>query len=122
MFLRAPTVEMAYVWNIVPSFIGLIYASIAYTAAQELVRVRMRAVASAFTLFCLTLIGIGGGPWIAGSLSDMFAAQGAEFPLQHALELILLFNAGSIFCLLMAGRHYRRDVARATAEDIPTLA
>lgn len=115
MFLRAPTVEMAYAWNIVPSFIGLIYASVAYTAAQELVKLRMRSFASAFMLFCLTLIGIGCGPLIAGILSDHFAAQGAAQPLARALELILILNAASIACLLMATRHYRRDAERAAA-------
>ncbi|MDP3460739.1 MAG: MFS transporter, partial [Hyphomonas sp.] len=50
MFLRAPTVELAYAWNLVPSFIGLIYASVAYTASQELVKLRMRSFASAFML------------------------------------------------------------------------
>ncbi len=114
MFLRAPTVEAAYAWNIVPSFIGLVYASIAYTASQELVKLRMRSFASAFMLFCLTLIGIGCGPWIAGELSDHFLRQGAEQPLARALELILILNAASILCLLMATRHYRRDAARAT--------
>lgn len=113
MFLRAPTVEMAYVWNIVPSFIGLIYASVAYTASQELVKLRMRSFASAFMLFCLTLIGIGCGPWIAGELSDHFARSGAAQPLARSLEIILLFNAASIFCLLMATRNYRKDAERA---------
>ena len=113
MFLRAPNVEMAYAWNVVPSFIGLIYASVAYTASQELVKLRMRSFASAFMLFCLTLIGIGCGPWIAGILSDHFAAQGAAHPLARSLELILLFNVSSIFCLLMATKNYRRDAARA---------
>lgn len=113
MFLRAPTVEMAYVWNIVPSFIGLIYASVAYTASQELVKLRMRSFASAFMLFCLTLIGIGCGPWIAGELSDHFARAGAEHPLARSLEIILLFNASSIICLLMATRSYRKDAAKA---------
>ncbi|MGE6698328.1 spinster family MFS transporter [Hyphomonas sp. NPDC076900] len=113
MFLRAPTVEMAYVWNIVPSFIGLIYASVAYTASQELVKLRMRSFASAFMLFCLTLIGIGCGPWIAGVLSDHFAGAGAAQPLARSLEIILLFNASSIVCLLMATRSYRKDAARA---------
>jgi predicted MFS family arabinose efflux permease len=113
MFLRAPSVELAYAWNIVPSFIGLIYASVAYTASQELVKLRMRSFASAFMLFCLTLIGIGCGPWIAGELSDHFARSGAEQPLARALELILLFNAASIACLLMATRNYRKDAAKA---------
>ncbi len=113
MFLRAPTVGEAYAWNLVPSFIGLIYASVAYTASQELVKLRMRSFASAFMLFCLTLIGIGFGPLIAGTLSDHFTAAGAAQPLARSLEIILLFNAASIVCLLMATRNYRRDVARA---------
>ena len=113
MFLRAPSVELAYAWNIIPSFIGLIYASVAYTASQELVKLRMRSFASAFMLFCLTLIGIGCGPWIAGELSDHFARRGAEQPLARALELILLFNAASIVCLLMATRSYRKDAIKA---------
>lgn len=115
MFLRAGTVWEAYAWNLVPSFIGLIYASIAYTASQELVQLRMRSFASAFMLFCLTLIGIGCGPWIAGMLSDYFAAQGAQQPLARALEVVLICNAASIVCLLLAGRRYREDVARAAS-------
>jgi len=113
MFLRAPTVWSAYAWNLVPAFIGIVYASIAYTASQELVQVRMRSFASAFMLFCLTLIGIGCGPWIAGELSDYYASKGAENSLARSLEMILLFNLASIACLLMATRNYRRDVARA---------
>lgn len=115
MFLRADTVWEAYAWNIVPSFIGLIYASIAYTASQELVALRMRSFASAFMLFCLTLIGIGCGPWIAGLLSDHFNSTNADQPLARALELILLFNVVSIVCLILAGRQYREDAARAQA-------
>jgi predicted MFS family arabinose efflux permease len=113
MFLRAPTVELAYAWNIVPSFIGLIYASVAYTASQELVKLRMRSFASAFMLFCLTLIGIGCGPLFAGMLSDHFTSQGEAQPLARSLEIILIFNAASILCLVMATRSYRRDAARA---------
>lgn len=116
MFLRAPDVWSAYAWNLVPAFIGLVYASIAYTASQELVQVQMRSFASAFMLFCLTLIGIGCGPWIAGELSDYFASQGAENSLARALEIILIFNLGSIGCLLMATRHYRRDAERAAVQ------
>jgi len=113
MFLHAETVWSAYAWNLVPSFIGLIYASIAYTASQELVQVQMRSFASAFMLFCLTLIGIGCGPWIAGELSDYFLSTGATNSLARALEIMLLFNLGSIACLLMATRNYRRDAERA---------
>lgn len=115
MFLQAATPMEAYLWNVVPNFVGLIYASIAYTAAQELVKVRMRAFSSAFTLFCLTLIGISGGPAITGFLSDMFAEQGVDAPLKHALEIMLVFNAASIVFLALAGMNYRKDVIRASA-------
>lgn len=113
MMLKAPTPLQAYLWYAVPCFVGLVYASIAYTATQELVKVRMRAFASAFMLFSLTLVGIGGGPWLAGLLSEHFAASGAKQPLGQALELMLLFNVASIVCLLMAARNYRNNVARA---------
>ena len=119
MMLSATTVEMAYLWNIVPSFVGLIYASIAYTATQELVKVRMRSVAAAFTLFSLTLIGIGGGPWIAGKISDMFLAAGNPAPLASALKVILGFKAASVICLVLAGRTYRKDAARAAGHPEP---
>jgi MFS family permease len=113
MFLQADTLNTAYAWNIMPSFVGLIYASIAYTASQELVGLRMRAFASAFMLFCLTLIGIGGGPTLAGALSTYFEVHGDPNPLRHALQLMLVFNAGSIVCLLMSARTYDRDTKRA---------
>lgn len=112
-FLNAGSIQNAYLFNIVPSFVGLIYASVAYTAAQELVGVKMRATASAFTLFCLTLLGIGGGPTLVGFLSSAFAADGPAISLRRALEFMLLFNAASIGCLFMSSLTYRRDAARA---------
>ncbi|MDJ0919871.1 MAG: MFS transporter [Henriciella sp.] len=113
MFLQAETLVLAYAWNAVPSFIGLIYASIAYTASQELVGLRMRAFASAFMLFCLTLVGIGGGPTIVGLLSDVFGQAGDPAPLKTALQWMLILNALSVLALLMSARTYERDVARA---------
>nr|WP_321362469.1 MFS transporter [uncultured Hyphomonas sp.] len=115
MFLQAPSIELAYAWNIVPSFIGLVYASIAYTASQELVGLRMRSFASAFMLFCLTLIGIGGGPTLAGWLSTHFSEAGSTTPLKSALEIILALNAVSVVFLFLSGRTYDRDAKRAAA-------
>lgn len=113
MMLQATSPAQAYAWYAVPSFIGLVYASIAYTATQELVQIRMRAFASAFMLFSLTLVGIGGGPWLAGLLSEHFAAMGASRPLGAALEMMLLFNAASIACLMISARRYKECVDRA---------
>ena len=61
-------------------------------------------------LFSLTLIGIGGGPWLAGLLSEHFAISGEAQPLGKALELMLVFNLASVVCLLLAARKYRHGV------------
>ena len=114
-FLQAETLMAAYAWNIVPSFIGLVYASIAYTASQELVGLRMRAFAAAFMLLCLTLIGIGGGPTIVGVLSDWLASAGQATPLKAALEIMLVLNAISILALILSARTYARDAERAAS-------
>ncbi len=113
MFLQAETLMGAYMWNIVPSFIGLIYASLAYTASQELVGLRMRAFASAFMLFCLTLIGIGGGPTFAGWLSTLFETSGHDAPLKDALQWMLILNGLSVICLILSARTYERDALNA---------
>lgn len=112
LFLQASTPVAAYVYYAPTCFVGLVYASIAYTASQELVLVQMRAFASAFTLFCITLIGIGFGPGITGVLSDYFAQNGADRPLGLALTTMLVFNILGVGFLLLSTRTYREDLAR----------
>lgn len=113
--LQAETKWTFYLAYTVPSFIGLIYASIAYTAAQELVTVRMRAFAAAFTLLCLTLLGIGLGPTVTGWISDAYRAAGSDASLRDALLTILILNVLSLPALAMSARYYTNDVARAAS-------
>jgi len=112
--LNAETKWAFYTAYAVPSFIGLIYASIAYTAAQELVVVRMRSFAAAFTLLCLTLLGIGLGPTVTGWISDAYAAAGSEASLRDALLTILTLNVLSLPALILSARFYEGDVLRAS--------
>lgn len=115
MFLYAPNKTTAYWAYIVPGLFGLLYASISYAAMQELVPVRMRAMASAVMLLCLTLLGIGLGPVILGLLSDFFAPSLGQDSIKRALTIILGFNLLSIVFYLDAANHYRAGVARASA-------
>lgn len=112
-FLYAPTKSVAYIAYIVPGLFGLVYASISYAAMQELAPVRMRAMASAVMLLCLTLIGIGLGPVIMGLLSDLYAAELGPKSIQRSLTLILGFYLLSTVFYLDAAKHYRAGVARA---------
>lgn len=112
-FLYAPDKRTAYLAYLVPGFFGLLYASISYTAMQELVPLRMRAMASAVMLLCLTLLGIGLGPVILGMLSDWHTAELGRFAIRRALTWILVFNLLSIIFYILAARHYRQGVERA---------
>jgi predicted MFS family arabinose efflux permease len=112
-FLYAPDKATAYWAYVVPGVVGLLYASISYTAMQELVPVRMRAMASAVMLLCLTLIGIGFGPVILGLISDYYNPSLGANSIQRALTIILVFNVLSIVFYIDAARHYRAGVAKA---------
>lgn len=112
-FLYAPSKTIAYWAYIVPGLFGLLYASISYAAMQELVPVRMRAMASAVMLLCLTLIGIGLGPVIMGVLSDVYAVSLGVHSIKRSLTIILGFNLLSIVFYLDAARYYRAGVERA---------
>lgn len=115
--LMAPDKNTAYLAYIVPALFGLLYASISYTAMQELSPLRMRAMGSAVMLLCLTLLGIGFGPLLVGMLSDFFAAQYGAKSIQRALLCILGFNVVSTIFYIDAARHYAKGVARAKAYD-----
>lgn len=112
-FLLVETKAAAYAIYAIPSFFGLIYASISYAAMQELAPPRMRAMASAVMLLCLTLIGIGVGPVLVGVLSDAFAAELGARSIARALLWLLTLNVASAGFYLIAARNYRGDVARA---------
>jgi len=113
LFLYAPDKQTAYWVYCVPGLFGLLYASISYTAMQELVPVQMRAMASAVMLLSLTLVGIGLGPVLLGMISDYFAEELGTRSIQRALTAILIFNILSIVFYLDAARHYRQGVANA---------
>jgi MFS family permease len=111
--LGATSKSAAYALYAVPSFFGLIYASISYAAMQELAPPRMRAMASAVMLLCLTLIGIGLGPILVGILSDFYAPTLGAASIAQALKWLLILNGVSVAFYLVSARYYRTDIERA---------
>ena len=121
-FLVASDIKTAYLFYLVPGTVGLLYASITYAAMQELVPLRMRAMASAVMLLCLTLIGIGLGPVILGMLSDYFEPKYENYAIQKALLVMFVFNILAIGFYLDAAKHYRAGVARAQEPEPMNMA
>ena len=84
------------------------YAGVVHAVTQSLVRSRMRALTAAVALFSMNLFGYGGGPYLAGLLSDSI---GGEDALRYSL---VAMNGVMIWACLhyaWATRTYRRDLA-----------
>jgi MFS family permease len=66
---------------------------------------RMRARATALTLFLTNLLGGGLGPLIVGALSDALEPTFGENSLRYALVTIAFFAVASAFSYFVAGKH-----------------
>lgn len=99
----------------IPGFLGSYYLGPTFSLTQNLVGVRMRALAASILLFILNLIGMGLGPVIVGATSDLlriYTDLGVE-SVRWALVSVLVFNVLSTFFYLLSARDLRQDLARA---------
>lgn len=114
VFLLHDDTTVALVAYFVPLALGSVYLAPTVTLTQQLVGLRMRAVASAIGIFVLNLIGMGFGPQAVGLLSDGLRPEHGEESLRWALLIVLSTKAIAIGCFLVAARSVRRDLqARA---------
>ena len=73
----------------------------------------MRALTSAILFFILNLIGLGLGPLIVGSLSDIFTTSGFNSPL--AMAMLICGVIGALWACLhyaLAAKNIRADIER----------
>jgi predicted MFS family arabinose efflux permease len=84
------------------------YAGVVHAVTQSLVTSRMRAVTAAVALFAMNLLGYGGGPYLAGLLSDWLGGPEALRPA------LITMNGVMIWACIHYGwatRTYRSDLA-----------
>ena len=74
-------------------FLGFAYVGPAFSMIQELAPQRARALATAWVLFLVNLIGLGIGPQVIGLLSDAFSRSMGL----GSLRVALLFGSGLYF-------------------------
>lgn len=84
------------------------YAGATHACAQSLVGSRMRAMTAASMLFAMNLFGYGGGPVVAGVMSDLF---GGEEALRYSLAVMNGFLLWAGLHYALATRTYREDLA-----------
>ncbi len=126
-------VKLAVLLLMIPTgLLGAMYLGPTFAMTQGLVGTRERALAGAILLFIINLIGLGGGPWITGVLSDAvraaLAAGGADAVtakaqgLRYALAFMVCVNLWSAVHYAFAARSLRGDLAAARAAAAETVA
>jgi MFS family permease len=76
-----------------------------------LAKVRMRGVASSFLYVCGTLVGMGVGPLIVGTISQ---ALGGGNAIRYGLAALFLLNTWAAFHFLSGRRTLEADINRAS--------
>lgn len=111
LLLFWPDPRQALLLSIPATLLGAMWLGPVFALTQTLVRVRMRAVASAILLFVVNLIGLGLGPQIVGLLNDLlhptFGPEAVRWSLAGVVSVMSLWAAVHF---ALAARTVRRDL------------
>ncbi|NEX91762.1 MFS transporter [Caulobacter sp. 17J65-9] len=109
MGFLSPSPWKAWLLLVVPNALTLVFVGPLTTAVQHLVPAHMRATAAACFLLINNLIGIGGGSWLLGALSDVMTPQFGEQALRYSAVALAGFYLLAALLALLAVRPLRRD-------------
>ncbi|MGE0664923.1 MAG: spinster family MFS transporter [Sphingomonadales bacterium] len=98
-----------------PASVAIFHAGPSFALVQELVPLRLRALAAAFLLFCLNVIGGGFGPFLVGLLSDLLEPSLGRESLRYAMMALTVPIVLSGIFYYLASRRLPRDLAEAHA-------
>ncbi len=98
-------------------FLNNVYVSSLWTLVQNLVPPRMRATASATQLAILNIVGLGGGPLMAGYVSDVLEPSRGADGLRVALTVAAVVGATASIFFMLCARTMRQDLARVAAGE-----
>jgi len=108
------SVTVVLILFVVPAVFSNFYLATTFAQVQNLVRLRMRGVASALMLFILNSIGLGLGPQATGILSDLlspgFGVESMRYALLTVTVVVYPLSALSFF---FASRSIEADLAGA---------
>ncbi len=94
---------------VLPLALALVWLAPTMSAVQHLVPPEMRATASAIFMFIINLIGLGGGSWLLGWLSDFFAVSHGTDSLRYAILSGTSFYLVSALLYLYAAPQLARE-------------
>lgn len=111
LFYLWPEGRIALLLSAPGSILGPMYIGPTFAMVQGLVKIHMRATASALVLFIINLIGLGLGPQMVGTWSDLLTPTLGVASLRYALLVVVV--AGSLWSTIhyiLAARTLREDL------------
>jgi len=103
------SVPLAFALFLIPQALAYVWLGPVLTAVQHLVPAPMRATASASFLLINNLVGIGGGTFVLGALSDGLTARYGSAALSYAMLAALVFYLLAALLMALAARPLRAD-------------
>jgi predicted MFS family arabinose efflux permease len=112
LFVGASTADptLAVVLYSLAGGLSLVHSAPAAAAMQGMIPDRMRGFVSSLIASLLTLIGLGGGPFLAGALSDWFGSATNPASLGRALAWTSLLYVWAALHFVLASRTLKRDL------------
>ncbi len=107
--ISATDVRIAFVMLLIPQAMAYIWLGPVLSAVQHLVEPASRAMASALFLLINNLIGLGGGIYALGALSDALAPIYGSEALRYSMLYSLWLYGVSALLMALAGSYLRRD-------------
>lgn len=89
------------------AFLGPIYA-----VGQSLAPPHMRAFATAIILVFINVIGLTGGPFVVGFISDNLSPEYGALSLRYAITINFIGLLIAAFMFWMASRYYEEDLEK----------
>ncbi len=110
-FYLWPEGRVALLLNAPGAILGPTYIGPTFAMTQGLVKLHMRATASAIVLFVISLIGLGLGPQTVGIVSDLLApTYGVESIRYALLSVVAVCSVWSATHYFLAARTLREDL------------
>jgi MFS family permease len=107
--IASTQMALAFVLLLVPQALSFVWLGPVNAAVQHLVEPAARATASALFLLINNLIGLAGGIYALGAMSDLLAPAHGEESLRVAILWALTLYLVAAALMAMAGKTLRRD-------------
>jgi len=85
----ADSAQTALLFAVIPGILSVVFLGPSMAAVHALVGSRMRAMSSAITSLIVNIIGLGGGPFIIGVLSDYLEPSLGNESLRYAMLYVI---------------------------------